>query len=148
MEQQTQPIPVRIYRAPDRLVLAAPMPGLEPQDISITIANKNLTITGNERGRGQDERDVMVAEWRIGPYFRAIVLDQPVNGERTNATYGNGVLVLSMPLVKGEEAGSEASFRLSPIEATRGERIGHVGSDIHARSTVEHQKKHDTERST
>jgi HSP20 family protein len=145
MDQQMQNIPVRIYRAPDRLVLAAPMPGLEPQDIRVAIADNRLTINGNERGIRQDERELIVAEWRIGPYFREISLDQAVDGPRINATYGNGILVLSMPLLKEKESSSEAAFWLSPIHATRGERIGHTGSEIRPTSTVEHRKKHEAE---
>ena len=40
---------------------------------------------------------MLVEEWRIGPYYREISLPQPVDGNLTNATYGNGVLLLSMP---------------------------------------------------
>jgi len=147
MEHVAQTIPLRIYRAPDHVVLVAPMPGLEPQDISVTIADNFVSIMGKERGPGQHNRELIVNEWRIGPYFREVSLDQPVNGALTNATYGNGVLVLSMPTMKDGKSDSEAAFELTPVEATRGERIGHIGSEIRPTSSVQHSKKHKSERS-
>ena len=142
MDLGGQSLPVRIYRNDENILLAAPMPGLEPQDISITIAGNLVTIRGEERGPGQHERDVIVDEWRIGPYYRDITLPQPVDGTLTNATYGNGVLVLSMPKAKEGRPGSRVDFQLHRVEATRGERIGYSGSEIRPTTTLEHVKKH------
>ena len=77
------------------------------------------------------------------PYRREIDLGQPVNGELTNATYGNGVLVLSMPKTKPGESGTTVNFQLTGVEAARGERIGHRGSDIRPYSGAEHRQKHE-----
>ena len=142
MEPAAQPVPVRVYQNDDKILVAAPMAGLEPQDISVTIAGNRVTIRGEERGPRQHERDVLVDEWRIGPYYREIILPHAVNGELTNATYGNGVLVLSMPKAKEGMPASNVDFQLHPVEATHGERIGYSGSDIRPTTTVEHVKKH------
>jgi HSP20 family protein len=129
MEREPQTIPVRISETDDIILLAAPMPGLEPQNISVSIADRIVRVKGEERGPRQHELDLKIAEWRIGPYFREISLDQPLNGTMTNATYGNGVLVLSIPKAKSGN-GSNAEFQLKAIEPTRGERIGYTGSEI------------------
>jgi HSP20 family protein len=127
--QQAQTVPVQVHQAEKRLVLAAPMPGLEPQDILVTISGDHVTIRGDARGSRQDQPEVLISEWTIGPYERAVVLPQPVDGVLTNATYGNGVLVLSMPtLAPGQQEGA-TEFRLDPITGTRGQRIGHSTSD-------------------
>jgi HSP20 family protein len=131
MEREAQSVPVRIYQAENQIMLAAPMPGLEAQDISVSISDKTVTIIGQERGPGQHNVELAVCEWTIGPYFREITLDQPVNGLLTNATYGNGVLVLNMPKAADGERGTDANFELNRVDATRGERIGHRGSDVH-----------------
>jgi HSP20 family protein len=133
-----QALPVRLYQTADRIMLAAPMPGLEPGDISVLIADDGVTIHGNERGPHQHERDLVMAEWAIGPYHRLVSLPHPVNGVLTNATYGNGVLVLSMPKMPRDQHGVPAQIRLRPIQATRGERVGHVGRAIQPMTTGEH----------
>jgi hypothetical protein len=62
-----QGLPVRVYQTRDRIMLAAPMPGLEPGNISVHITDDQITIHGEERGPHQHERDLVLAEWSIGP---------------------------------------------------------------------------------
>ena len=125
-----QTVPVQLHQAEDRLVLAAPMPGLEPQDIFVAISGSKVTIGGEYRGSRQDQPEVLVSEWTIGPYYREITLPHPVNGALTNATYGNGVLVLSMPTLAPGKQRNSTEFRLETIKSARGQRIGHTSSDI------------------
>ena len=136
MKTELQTIPVRIYDRDKHVVLAAPLPGLEAENISVTVCGKKIVITGEERGPRQHGPDVVLAEWTFGPYYREVSLHQVVKGSLTNATYGNGVLVLSMP--KGEENQSEpeVSFKLQPVAATRGEWINHIGSEIQSISST------------
>jgi HSP20 family protein len=139
--RQEQKIPVQIHQSDDRIVLAAPMPGLEPQDIRVLIAADRVTIRGEYRGSRQDMPDVIVSEWTIGPYYREMVLPQPVNGAMTNATYGNGVLALSMPKLKEGEQSEDTEFQLEVVNATKGQRVGHSGSEIQATTTHEHRQR-------
>jgi HSP20 family protein len=141
-QQQQQNVPVRIYQTDDRIMVAAPLPGLEPENIAVTIAGDRVIIRGEERGPGQHERDLLVAEWTIGPYYREVVLPQPVDGTLTNATYGNGVLVLALPKLAPEQTSIPAEFQLQAVVATHGEHIGHTGSAMQPITTHEHQQKH------
>ncbi len=138
-----QNIPVRIHQTDDLLVLAAPMAGLNAQDISVSVAGEKVRIRGAYRGPGQATRDLVRVEWTVGPYSRDILLPQPVNGELTNATYGNGVLVLSMPKLELWQEVTRAEFRLEVVEPTRGQRVGHTGSDIRPTTTREHRLRVD-----
>jgi HSP20 family protein len=124
-----QTVPVQLHQADDRLVLATPMPGLEPQDIAVVIRGARVTIRGEYRGSRQEQPELLVSEWTIGPYYCEITLPQPVNGVLTNATYGNGVLVLSMPTLEPGQQGGETEFRLEALTGTKGQRVGHTGSD-------------------
>ncbi len=139
--QQRQAVPVRIYKTDGRIMLAAPMPGLEPENISVTLSGDRVTIQGEYRGPRQEERDLLAAEWTVGPYYREVTLPQPVNGQMTNATYGNGVLVLVMPIAASGQQPSHGEFQLEVIESTRGERVGHTGRAIHETTTAEHRQK-------
>ena len=133
-------IPLRIYETDDRIMLAAPMPGLEPNDIDVKIAGARVTIRGEYRGPGQEERDLLAAEWSVGPYEREVILPQPVDGKHTNATYDNGVLVLAMPKTDSSDDALAAWFCLERVHgAPRGERIGHTGSAIWPTTTDEHR---------
>ena len=98
-------------------------------------------LHGEYRGPHQEDRDLLIAEWAVGPYYREIPLPQPVDGARTNATYGNGVLVLAMPKLSSGQEGSDAELRLDVLAATRGEYVGHAGRDLHATTTAEHLRQ-------
>jgi HSP20 family protein len=148
-EQQPKSIPVRVYQIDDRIMVAAPMPGLEPDDISVAITGSRVTIRGTERGPGQHERDLLLAEWTIGPYYREVLLPQPVNGTIANATYGNGVLVLALPKLEPGQLGTDTEFRLRATGATsHGEHVGHSGSIIAPTPTREHPQQPKAEPST
>jgi HSP20 family protein len=134
-----QPVPVQLHQTDDRLVLATPMPGLEPQDIAVVIRGDRVTMHGAYRGSCQEQPEILVSEWTVGPYYRELTLPQPVNGVLTNATYGNGVLVLSMPTLEPGEQGSETEFRLEAITGAKGQRVGHTGSDIQPTMTQAQQ---------
>src|SRR6516164_9566688 len=125
-----QPIPVQLHRADYLLVLAAPMPGLEPSDIAVVIEGDRVTIDGTYRGSRHDQPDVLISEWTMGPYHRDIILPQLVNGELTNATYGNGVLVLAMPILPLGTPSEKTELRLDIITGARGQHVRHTGGSL------------------
>jgi HSP20 family protein len=132
----TEHIPVKMYRGPDRLVIAAPMAGLEPEDILVEVtAGGELSLHGLERGALKGEKDVLLDEWNPGPYHRRVALPDPVDGELANVTYGNGVLVVALPLA---ERTRPARLTLATVGPAHGERIGSHGSPVQATTAEEH----------
>ena len=107
----------------------------------MTIEGKRVTIQGKERGPHQHDLDLLKAEWSIGPYHREIALPENVDGSLANATYGNGVLVLTMPKAGSTEDVIRTEFTLDAIKPTRGERVGHVGHDIRKTTTRQHRER-------
>jgi HSP20 family molecular chaperone IbpA len=67
MKAEFQTVPVRIYDREKHIVLTAPLPGLEAENISITVGGNRIVISGEERGPRQHGPDVVLAEWSIGP---------------------------------------------------------------------------------
>lgn len=131
MQEQAkiQEIPVKVYRTSDRLMVAAPMPGLEPEDILVEITNTcHLLLQGQIRGvlKGDGEKGLLVDEWTVGGYYRDVALPNSVDGERTNVNYGNGVLVVAMPL---SERTIPAQLTIDTVGPARGERFGNAGHE-------------------
>jgi HSP20 family molecular chaperone IbpA len=135
-----QTISVRVYQSDGRIMVAAPLPGLEAPDIFISVSGRTVTIRGEQRGPRQNARDLSVEEWAIGPYERVLELQQPVIASRTNATYGNGVLVLALPKAEAGQAGGETEFHLEVVNATRGAHVGHTGRDLRETTTGAHRQ--------
>ena len=138
-----QQVPVRMFQSDERLTLAVPMPGLEPEDITVIVEGDRISLSGEERGPRQHDKDLFLAEWTVGPYLRELALPARVLGSLANATYGNGVLVVSLPKASGTQPSTGASFRLTSIGPGRGERVGHRGQDAQPERTASHvARKH------
>jgi len=122
---QQQRIPVKVYRSAGRITVAAPMPGLEPEDISVEVTGDNkLVLAGELRGALKGMKDLLLDEWSVGAYRRELDLPSPVNGEDANVTYGNGVLVVALPVA---ERTRPAKLSLAEIAPDRGAHFGNAG---------------------
>jgi HSP20 family protein len=126
MQEQAkiQHIPIKVYRTPDRLVIAAPMPGSEPEDILVKVTEDSVVVQGDIRGLLKDIKELLIDEWSVGSYYREIRLPNPVDGQRANVTYGNGVLVVNLPV---SEKTVPATLILERTGIARGERVGNSG---------------------
>ncbi len=138
MTGATAALPVRVYEAGEKIMVAAPMAGLAPEDIAVTVDGDRVRIRGAERGPHQHDVRLVAAEWTVGPYDREVRLPASVDGRLTNVTYGNGVLVVAMPRARPGERVAAAEIGLTAIEATRGEHVGHVGRVPRPATTREH----------
>ncbi|MGZ8425047.1 MAG: Hsp20/alpha crystallin family protein [Candidatus Binatia bacterium] len=125
-----QKLPVTISESDFSLLLVTPMPGIKAPDISITINGRFVKILGRQTGSEQDDKNLLIEEWKIGSYYRELELIKPVSGSLTNATFGNGILTLAMPKAKKETDCSVVTFRLVSIGFAGGERIGYKGFGV------------------
>jgi HSP20 family protein len=126
---EVQQVPVKVYRSAERLTVAAPMPGLGPENITVEVtADGYLVLDGRLRGGLKGEKELLASEWSVGPYRRSLALPVPVDGTGGTATFGNGVLVVSLPIAA---ATRPATLRLERTGPARGE-----GGEAPARRTA------------
>lgn len=126
---EEQRIPVKVYRTDRWLTVAAPMPGLEPEDIAVEVTQDNkLVLRGQLRGalKGLKDKDLMTDEWSVGDYSRELTLPASVDGETANVTYGNGVLVVALPLASRTRP---ARLSLASTGIAHGVHYGHAGHE-------------------
>jgi len=120
-----QYIPVKIYRTDDRMMIAAPMAGLEPENIQVEVTKEGrLILQGDQRALLKDVKELLVDEWSVGIYHREIDLPVPVNAVCANVTYGNGVLMVVLPI---SDHTAPARLTLARITPTHGEHQGNAG---------------------
>jgi HSP20 family protein len=98
--------PIDIYQTDDNVVIEAAMPGVEPEDLDISITGDTLTLRGEVRQvkdvNGDSNRRYHVRERRYSRYARSITLPSMVNAEKAEAEFENGILSLTIP--KAEQA--------------------------------------------
>lgn len=131
-------LPIRMYQTAERLIVAAPMPGLEPADISVRIAAEGtIDLQGKLRGPRQEGMELLMDEWSVGPYERTLTLPCAVDGELADVTYGNGVLVVALPKAARM---MPAHLNLESIGLARGQRVGSHGRDLAPTTTAQHRE--------
>src|SRR4051812_45062889 len=69
-DPEMQEIPVKVYRSTERVMVAAPMPGVEPEDISVEVQEHGIMLHGDMRGRLKGDKDAIINEWNPGGYHR------------------------------------------------------------------------------
>ena len=74
------------------------VPGLNKEDITIEVKDRQLLISGERklRERSQDER-VLRQERRFGKFYRTFSLPEGIAEERAEAKFTDGVLEVRLP---------------------------------------------------
>jgi HSP20 family protein len=98
--ERVELLPVDAYSTPEKVVILASVPGLNPEDVDITIEGETLTIRGTTQPVAENV-DYVIQERRFGPFSRTLTLNVPVQAEKAEAVFENGVLTLTIP--KAEE---------------------------------------------
>ncbi len=93
-------LPLDIFATKDAVIIHASVPGANPDDVQVSIEGSTVTIRG-EAQVPQVEGEFLLQERRHGPFSRAIDLGMPVQADKAEADFENGVLTLTIP--KAEE---------------------------------------------
>ena len=94
---------VNLYDAGDHYVLTAPVPGMAPEDLDLSITGETLTLRGErKRPEGVSDESFRRQERPFGRWTRTITLPDRVEGGQVSAAYTQGVLTVSIP--KAESA--------------------------------------------
>ena len=92
-------LPMDIYSTTEEIVLIASLPGLSPDEVDISIEGDTLTIRG-EFQAPLDNVDYLFQERTYGPFVRSLTLNVPVDVDKADAVFENGVLTLTLPKVE------------------------------------------------
>ncbi len=95
---QPQQVPVNLYETQQALVLVAPLPGVMPDDISVTLDGRTVRLAADLRTKAV--KDYLIHEWHYGPYERTLEIPDGFGG-RAEATFANGQLALRIERGQG-----------------------------------------------
>jgi HSP20 family protein len=109
------------------LVVRAELPGVEPDEVDITVQNNILTISGRITEEREEEREgYLIRERRAGFFRRSLQLPQGVDESNISARFDNGVLEVVI-----EGAAAQAEPRHVQVEGQQGD--GGDGGEQRAR---------------
>jgi len=103
--------PVNVYEDTEHLSVEIQLPGLNLEDISISVKDQTMDIHGERKVEHDDNQDgYHLREAQYGMFARRFTLPEYVKASEAKAAYEKGVLIVTVP--KQEEA----KPRLIPIQ--------------------------------
>jgi HSP20 family protein len=102
-----QTVPVNVYETEAALVVVAPLPAVQPEDVTIDVKPGQLRVTAHLRSAAP--RDYLMHEWDYGGYERELELP-PGFGAGAEASLANGQLAIRV--LRGD---ATTRLRVTPV---------------------------------
>jgi HSP20 family protein len=89
---------VDIYEQPERIVLRADLPGVQPDQIQLKVENNMLTLSGERHfEKNVRKENYHRIERQYGSFVRSFSLPSSVDAEKIQADHRDGVLEITLP---------------------------------------------------
>ena len=96
-----QPMPLAVYATDDHVVIIAAAPGMNPEDLHLTVHQDTVTLSGSVASVA-DTEEAKHTTWYVrelpsGTYRRSITLPFAVDADQANASFEHGILRVVLP---------------------------------------------------
>lgn len=95
---------LEVSETSDQIRVSAELPGLNKEDVEISIEGDNLILSGNKKQEEErKEGGYYRSERYYGAFRRSVPLPCDVNFDKAEATFKNGVLTVVLPKTEEEK---------------------------------------------
>ena len=95
---QQWPVAIDVFEEKEQYVLKADLPGINKEDIKVSVENGILTIEGERKTEtGHKDKQVHRVERSYGRFVRSLDLGINIDSNKIRANYKDGVLQLNVP---------------------------------------------------
>jgi HSP20 family protein len=92
---------IDVLEGKDELVVKVEVPGIEPKEINLTLAEQVLTINGEKKYEKEEKDEKFYRmERAMGAFSRSVRLPIPVDINKVAAVFKNGLLTVTLPKSK------------------------------------------------
>lgn len=92
---------INVWEKDDSLVVTMELPGLEPENINVSITGATLMISGTAKAEPLKEGEKYLRQERtVGNFQRNLQLPFQVDSKKVEANYEKGVLNIILPRLK------------------------------------------------
>jgi HSP20 family protein len=92
---------IDMYQTDDEVVVRAALPGIQPNDVQISVTGDVLTINGEIKEKSAvQEKAYTLREQRYGSFERMLSLPNAVISDKAKADFEDGILTISLPKAK------------------------------------------------
>ena len=104
---------VEVRDTAEAIVVKVQIPGVNKDDVQLTITENALTVKGEmKEEEKKEDKNYHRQEFRYGAFVRSIALPVPVQTEKVTAQLKDGVLEVTMP------KSAQAQVKHIPIQAS------------------------------
>ena len=90
--------PLDVYETEESVVVKAPLPGVRPEDVDISITDDVLTIKGESKSEEEvNQESYHRRELRYGSFCRSVPLPAQVEHTKADAVFEQGILTVTLP---------------------------------------------------
>ena len=93
-------MPLDVVRHENDVTLRLDVPGIDPEQIEVTVDRGILTISGKREEERAENDKFFVRERTMGTFTRRMRLPESLNAEAVEASYANGVLEVRIPVTE------------------------------------------------
>lgn len=98
LEEYEGQLAIDAFQTNDAVVVKAPIAGVKPQDLEISVTDEVLHVRGHRRQESQEDKDsYFVQECYWGSFSRSFVLPVPVDADKAQANLKDGILTVVIP---------------------------------------------------
>lgn len=95
---------MNIWTDPEGAIVTVELPGINAEDIDISVQNDTLTLTGSRQSNGLQEDEIYHRrERRYGRFTRSFQLPFHVEAGKVEAVFDKGILQVSLPRAEADK---------------------------------------------
>ncbi|MFI9004262.1 Hsp20/alpha crystallin family protein [Streptomyces sp. NPDC053541] len=110
-------IPVEVSSGDGEYVLRAELPGMDPDDVTITVDDNLITVNAEHSESSEDKEH---SEFRYGSFRRTVRLPEAIPADDVDASYKDGILTIRVPMPE-EKAETRRTIPVRRADDTAGE---------------------------
>ena len=88
---------LNVRETPDAYVVEVELPGIDPQNVDVTLEGRTVTIRGSYDESEERQGTYLLREWRSGTFLRSVALPAVIDADQARSDVRNGELVLTLP---------------------------------------------------
>jgi HSP20 family protein len=94
--------PINIWLGENSVVVAAELPGVTREDVTIGLQEDVLTLEGKREPKAQDNVNWQRRERAYGTFSRAVQLPYRVDADKVQARFNNGILEIELQRLEAD----------------------------------------------
>ena len=99
-------VAANLFETPEGFILQVPMPGVNPDAVEITTQQDTVTLKWETKLNVPQGATVHWSGFSGGQFQQSFTLPAPINSERAEASYNDGILNLNLPKAEHVKARS------------------------------------------